>query len=163
MIAATSPQERWLLGVGILGLLFDSSCTPTSFPTGTRIKPSHFRFATIVKPDKNSRPSGWRAVCIDAAMAQSAAAGPTTSAIRCRAEFGTPIINFKGPVPLTRAQRVSANVANDVAYLLLTTTSPVTGQVCEDFKRDANVLMDLRIRGAKVTSCSEGTPIVRFP
>ncbi len=156
-------RERWIIGMSILGLLIHAGCTPTGFPTGTRIKPSHFRFATIVKPDDDRLGSGWRAVCIDAAMSQSAAGGPLTSGIRCRAEFGTPIINTDGPVPLNRAQRVSANVANDIAYQLLTTTTPVTGEVCKKFRQNANVLFWARIRGAKVTSCREDTPVVRFP
>lgn len=115
------------------------ACTTGSVPTGSRILPSYFRFKTIVEVDDDPKGSGWRAVCLVATMSQGMAGGtPLSSSTVCQAEFGTPIINRYGPVPLTRAQRVSANVANDVAYDVLTTSAPVTGLMCLQFIRQAD-------------------------
>lgn len=144
--------------------LLAMTCAKTSFPTGTRIMPSHFRFATIVHPDNDPKGAGWRAVCIHSTLSQDVAGGPRiASVIMCRHEFGTPIVNSLGPVPLTRAQRVSANVANEAAYKILTTVTPVTGAVCGAFKVLANGMLAGRIRGAKVTACRPGVPVVTFP
>lgn len=147
--------------LGLLALCM--TCTARGYPSGTRIKPSHFRFATIVEPDHDPRGSGWRAVCIHASLSQSRAGGPISSATLCRQEFGTPIVNSKGPVPLSRAQRVSANVANEVAYGILTTTERVTALACGQFRKRANFLLGRRIRGAKVSTCHPGVPVVTFP
>ena len=99
-----------------------------------------------------------------ATISQGMAGGtPLSSQTVCQAEFGTPIVNRRGPVPLTRAQRISANVANDVAYEVLTASAPVTGLMCLEFIAKAHRQLRERIWGATVSACNPGTPRVTFP
>ena len=150
--------------LAIVALLSSSACTTTGVPSGTRIKPSHFQFQTIIPPDDDPKGGGWRAVCIIASMSQGTAGGPSvTSATECRFQVGVPFRNHRGPVSLSRAQRAAANTANDVAYEILSTTAPVTGLVCLKFRKEYRLRLKRKVRGAEVGTCKPGVRIVHFP
>ena len=158
---AARPQFCLIAAAILLSIL---SCATSSVPTGTRIKPSHFQYQTVIPPDQDPKGGGWRAVCIAATMMQGMAGGPVvTSGTVCNFEVGLPFRNHRGRISHNRAQRVAANTANDVAYEILTTTQPITGLVCGRFIREFRRQLRVKIPGSEVRTCTPGIRVVPFP
>ena len=134
--------------------------------TGTRITPEFFRYATIIEAPTDGSTGGWRAVCIKARVGQRVAhpqgAGWETGA-QCGLEFGSPIVNRQhGYIPLRMAQRVSADVANTVAYSVLRVERGVTATTCQKLLQGMNLAMNEAINGSSVTPCGTtrwGSPV----
>lgn len=122
--------------------------------TGSRITPKYFKFAEIV-PEGDA--GGWRAVCIVAKVGQrlKTPQGANFDAEdQCEIEVGVPISNiFEGYIPIERAQRIAADVANDAAYRVLERSPGVIGVVCRGIIREMNRLLKRKIRGSEVASC----------
>ena len=139
----------WLLG----------ACTggSTSVPTGTRITPEFFQYATMIEAPEDGSTGGWRAVCIHARVGQSVAepqGGQWSASRQCSLEFQVPIINHQhGFIPLRMAQRISADVANEVAYRVLTREPALTIMTCSKLKVGMNEALDEAIKGSRVNLC----------
>jgi len=88
---------------------------------------------------------------------------------QCRLEFGSPIVNKQhGFIPLRMAQRVSAEVANDVAYTVLSQERGVTGATCLKLRKGMNTMLGIAINGSTVTQCGvtnwkRSVPEVHWP
>ncbi len=158
----------WLL----LPATIFAACTAGNIPTGTRITPEFFQYATIIQPPADGSPGGWRAVCIMARVGQRIAhpqGAHIETGRQCGLEFGTPIVNKQhGYIPLPMAQRTSADVANDVAYKVLRRERGVTASTCLKLKTGMNVGLDTAINGSRVTQCgvtssSHLIPVVHWP
>ena len=146
-------------------LLYACTAGNTSVPTGTRIIPEFFQYATIVEPPDDGSTGGWRAVCIRARIGQSIAepqGGQWSSNRECGLEFGVPIVNHQhGFIPLRMAQRISADVANETAYRVLTREPTLTVMTCDKLKVAMNTDLGEAINGSKVAPC--GTTLWNRP
>jgi hypothetical protein len=135
----------------LVGLCFNS-CMTGNVPTGTRITPDFFKYATIIKAPADGSPGGWRAVCIQARVGQRIAhaqGAHIETGTRCGLEFGTPIVTIQhGFIPLSMAQRISADVANNVAYKVLSQGRGVTA---------------ITFNQCGATNWSHSVPIVPWP
>ncbi len=120
-----------------------------------RLKPSHFKFTTIVE-QQEARPGGWRAACLRLRLSHD-----TGAAAICTVGVEVPLeTELKGPISLTRAQRVAANCANlaaDIAFGPTTRETPL-GLACTSFINTYNVTLQRAIAGTRVnTYCQKGT------
>lgn len=154
----------WLLGACAGG--------STSVPTGTLITPDFFQYATMVEAPEDGSTGGWRAVCIHAQVGQAIAepqGGQWNTSRQCSLQFEVPIINHQhGFITLRMAQRISADVANAVAYRVLTREPALTVVTCDKLKRGMNKALDVAIRGSKVNHCgaslwNQAVPEVVWP
>jgi len=160
------------LQVAVWGMLVLLACTGRNVPTGTRIGPESFQYATIFQAPEDKSPGGWRAVCIKAQVSQTVA-NPQGIDFdmnhECDLEFGSPIVNRQhGHIPLRMAQHISAEVANDVAYTVLSQELGVSAATCLKLKKSMNVAFDIAINGSTVTRCgvtnwSHSVPTIRWP
>jgi hypothetical protein len=88
---------------------------------------------------------------------------------RCGLEFGSPIVNRQhGFIPLRKAQRISAEVANEVAYAVLRQERGVTAVTCRKLKDGMNLALGAAINGSRVRRCgtsssSHAIPVVHWP
>lgn len=145
------------LGVMVLLLPLLAGCTVGSSYTLVegRLKPSHFKFATIVEQQEES-PGGWRAACLHLRLSHD-----TGAAAICTVGVEVPIATKqKGPISLSRAQRVAANCANLAADIAFAPTTPATplGLACTSFIQTYNATLQRAITGTRVnTYCREGT------
>jgi hypothetical protein len=143
--------------VTVLAVLALGACASTSVPSGTFITAEYFEYATVIEPPTDGSPGGWRAVCIRAHMGQSIAASQGAhwdSEIQCDLEFGSPIVNRElGYIPLRMAQGISANVANTVAYEVLSQSRGVTSTTCKLLRVGMTAGMNTKIGGSRVTEC----------
>ena len=62
-----------------------------------------------------------------------------------------------------QAQRLAADIANQVAYEILTTTQPVTGLICGRFITQYGLRLSPAIPGSRVRTCTPGLLVVPFP
>ncbi len=163
---------RRLAGITAGLLVALTSCVDGSVPSGTRITPDFFRYATIIEPPADGSVGGWRAVCIRAGVGQRSAhpqGAHIDTRTRCGLEFGSPIVNQQhGYIPLAMAQRISADVANEVAYAVLSEERGLTVRTCYKLVRGMNARMGVDINGSKVTQCgvtswSHRVPEVPWP
>lgn len=71
-----------------------------------------------------------------------------------RSRIRVPIVNHQhGYIPLRMAQRISAEVANDVAYRVLRRERGVTSTTCLKLLRGMNREFDEAIKGSTVSPC----------
>ena len=164
--------RRSCLFATLAALLVAVSCVDGNVPSGTRITPEFFRYATIIEAPDDGSPGGWRAVCIKARVGQRIAPAPAAhidTSAQCGLEFGSPIVNRQhGYIPLRMAQQISAEVANDVAYTVLSQERGVTAGTCLKLQNGMNVMFGIAIKGSTVTQCgvtnwSHGVPEVIWP
>ena len=135
--------------VSTLGACTDSN---SSLSADTRITPDVFQYATVNQPPEDRSPGGWRAVCIRIRIDRHTAA--EDPARECGLEFGSPIINRQhGFIPLRMAQRISADVANEVGRRVLEKAKGFTETTCKKLRTAMNKGMDDAINGSKVTQC----------
>ena len=153
-------------------LVLAPSCAASSIPTGTQITPEFFKYATVVVAPTDGSTGGWRAVCIKASTGQriaNANGAHVETGGRCGLEFGTPIVNRQhGYIPLRMAQLVSAEVANTVAYAVLSQERGVTAMTCRKLIKGMSIQLDIQIKGSRVTECgvtqwSHSVPEVHWP
>ncbi len=169
------PARRRCARYVLLGaLVLAAGCVNShgSLPTGTRITPEVFRYATIIKAPVDGSAGGWRAVCIKASTGQRLAhpqGAHLDTHVRCGLEFGSPIVNRQhGYIPLRMAQEISAEVANEVAYRVLSRERGITATTCRKLIAGMNIRLDEEIRGSTVTACgvtnwSQRVPVVYWP
>ncbi len=145
-----------LLGAGGL-----SGCASGRNIVVGRITPEHFEFTTVVEEDPGE-PSGWRAVCIHARITQGDS-GATTA---CKFEVGLPLCTQrKGRISLEDAQDAAAEMANRAVYRVLSEAHPGTmlATLCRDFKKLYGLMLDEKLKGAKVGECmTRGVKVVHF-
>ena len=94
-------------------------------------------------------------MCIRARIGQGIAephGGTWNTSRECGLQFEVPIINRQhGFIPLRMAQRISAEIANEVAYRVLTQERTLTVVTCRKLKLAMNKAMGVAINGSKVT------------
>jgi hypothetical protein len=141
--------------------LLEMGCSHGLNPVTGGITPQHFQFTTVVKPRKTD-PYGWRAVCIHARITH----GDSGANDVCKFEVGLPAFNeVQGEIPLEVAQSVSAEVANDASYRILSQAHPgeMLAVLCNQFKGLYEELLSEQISGARVGQCvTSGVKIVHF-
>jgi hypothetical protein len=142
-----------VLAVSLSACMSDSA----TLDTGTRITPEFFRYATIIEPPTDGTTGGWRAVCIKARTGQRVAHPHSTgweTGVQCALEFGSPIVNRQhGFIPLRMAQRISADVANEVAYRVLRQERGITATTCTKLIKGMNKAFKKAINGSAVNAC----------
>jgi hypothetical protein len=154
---AVNLLARCALGLAILSLPLLTGCMGGRNFTIVegRLKPSHFQFTTIVEQHE-ARPGGWRAACLHLRLSRDTGASTV-----CTVGVEVPLqTEMKGPISLTRAQRVAANCANLAAELAFGPTTPETplGLACTSFIHTYNATLQRALAGTRVnTYCREGT------
>jgi hypothetical protein len=141
-----------MLGIlGALGACMDGN-TPVS--KDTRITPDVFQYATIIEAPADGSTGGWRAVCVKVRLDQRTAPSQQGAPAECDLEYGTPIVNHQhGHIPLHKAQRISAEVSNEVGRRVLEKARDLTEITCRKLRTGMNKGMDKAIKGSKVTKC----------
>ncbi len=151
--------KSWLLWAMLGVSVVSAACMDgmATLPTGTRITPEVFRYATIIPAPTDGTTGGWRAVCIKAGVGQRIAHPQGThldTRRRCGLEFGTPIVNRQhGYIPLPMTQQISSDVANEVAYTVLSRERGVTAMTCRQLIYGMNAKFGAKINGSTVTPC----------
>ena len=127
-----------------------------------QIQPRHFQFVTVVAQSEPG-PGGWRAACVHARI-KNGTTGDTSTCI-----FGVemPIETSNGPISVSLAQRVSAELANEAAYTTFTaaakTPVPSTYTLCQGFITAYRLRLGAAIIGARVmATCHPLTVPVTF-
>lgn len=146
-----------LLALPLLVML-PSGCTAVV----GRIQPKHFQFVTTVNQGE-SGPGGWRVACIHAKIKN----GTTGDFFFCKFGVEVPLETMEGPIPMSLAQRIAADCANEAAYTVLEAASkqidPPLGLLCESFKTAYRLRLGAALVGSRVvTLCNPSANPVIF-
>ncbi|REG30865.1 hypothetical protein ATI61_106335 [Archangium gephyra] len=128
-----------------------------------RITPAYFEFTKVVeKSGPEDEPGGWWAVCIHARITM----GDSGATSVCKFEVGLPVRNdAQGEISLADAQEAAANMANRAMYKILSEAHPseMLGTHCRNFKELYVLMLDEKIKGARVRQCMmQGVKTVHF-
>ena len=151
---------------GLVAVLWASTvlagCAHGRNSVAGRITPEHFRFKIVVAVDSRTLPDGWRAVCINARITE----GDSGATDICKFEVGLPMrTGQQGDIPLSEAQWISAELANQAACSILAEARPgeMIAVHCIQFKRLYERLLKEEIAGARVSECrTPGIETVHF-
>jgi len=120
--------------------------------------PEHFNFQTTVSDDGTGTGGGWRAACLHIRFGYV----NTASSMICKLEVGMPLrANGEAEISLAYAKRISAEMANEAAYSVLSRERRL-GVACTEFISLYRELMAAAVPGARVQqSCPSGlTPVI---